>query len=69
MGIGIQINRFIAKKLDYASLNIKEIQECQEQVVQIIFENVNIVTFQRDESDLLTSDGKHTRVRHRYYQG
>ena len=39
----------IAKKLDYASLNIKRDTGVSEQVVQIIFENVNIVTFQRDE--------------------
>ena len=57
--------QFMAKKLDYTSLSVKEIQDCQRSRSNY-FENVNIVTFQRDENDSLTSDGKHTRVRHRY---
>ena len=52
VGIGIQINNIAKARLCF--FNYQRDTGGQEQVVQIIL-NVNIVTFQRDESDLLTS--------------
>ena len=56
----------IAETINFESKYFDEIQKLQERVVEIIFNAVNMITFQRDGNDALTKDGKHTRARKLY---
>ena len=56
----------IAKTVDFENCDKTKIQNLQEKVIEIIFDNVDITTFQRNANDELTKDGEHTRARNRY---